>query len=59
GARAKGDAMWIPRAGYLFGPADVLRAPAEPGWRPRKPLSAAVCLGRGGRALASSTVRAH
>jgi hypothetical protein len=51
--------MWIPRAGDVFSPADVLRAPAERGWRPRKPLSAAVCLDRSGRALAGSTVRAH
>jgi hypothetical protein len=51
--------MWIPRVGYLFSPADVLRAPAEHGWRPRKPLSAAVRLDRSGCALAGSAVRAH
>jgi hypothetical protein len=59
GARPKGDAMWIPRAGYNFIPADLMPVHAEHGCRARKPLSAAVCRDRRGRALAGSFVRAH
>src|SRR5262245_32851190 len=59
GARPKGDAMWTPQAGYVRSPAIFPRAPAERGRRPRKPLSTAECLDRGGRALAGGTVRFH